>query len=240
MGHVLTPPVLAMVAPDALTGGAPIVVLAPHPDDESLGCGALLAHAFAQDGAQVICMTDGSASHPGSRDFPPARLAAVRRQELLCAVARLGGASKDVTWLGHPDGWLGAQDQGAIVASIAEICRARGARHLFAPAPQDHHEDHRSTARIAGRVAAKVPGVTVFSYPLWSRWDDPDLMSRILCHGPLALDPGPWRDAKRAAIDAHATQLGRVVRDDPTGFTMSAEFVDAFVEAPEIYWRAPV
>ncbi len=54
-------------APGIAAGAAPIVVLAPHPDDESLGCGALLAAAFAGKGARVVCLTDGSGSHPGSR-----------------------------------------------------------------------------------------------------------------------------------------------------------------------------
>ena len=49
---------------DALLGGRPLLVLAPHPDDESLGCGALLAHGLAGPGAHVACLTDGAASHP--------------------------------------------------------------------------------------------------------------------------------------------------------------------------------
>jgi LmbE family N-acetylglucosaminyl deacetylase len=235
----VTFPGIWMIAPDELVGHAPIVVLAPHPDDESLGCGALLAHAFAHDGAHVICMTDGSASHPGSRDWPPARLAAERRRELILAIARLGGAETDVTWLGRPDGWLGAQDAGPMVATIADTCRSLGARRLFAPAREDRHEDHRTTARIASRVACEVPGLSVVSYPLWSRWDEPDLLTRVSRRGPVIFDPIPWRAVKRSAIEAHATQLGLTVRDDPEGFTMPPGFVDHFVEKPEIYWKAP-
>ena len=53
------------VAASVLLRGRPLLVLAPHPDDESLGCGALLAQAFAGAGAHVACLTDGAASHPG-------------------------------------------------------------------------------------------------------------------------------------------------------------------------------
>lgn len=240
METALISPPMDSVAPEVLTSGAPIVVLAPHPDDESLGCGGLLAHAFAHHGAQVICMTNGAASHPGSRDWPPERLAARRLCELFDAVECLGGTLGDVTWLGHPDGWLGAQDQGPIVQTVAQICRTRRALTLFAPAPEDHHEDHRSTARIARAVAEAVPGLKVYSYSVWNRWDDPCFLSRVARHGPLALNTAPWRHAKRAAITSHASQLGRVVADDPTGFTMLPAFVDAFADHPEIYWRAPV
>ena len=227
------------VAPATLTGGAPIVVLAPHPDDESLGCGALLAHAFAHRGAHVICMTDGCASHPGSLDWPAARLSAKRRIELDIAVACLGGTTANATWLGHPDGWLGAQDQTVIALRIAAICRVLGARHLFATAEQDHHEDHKSTARIARQVSAILPRVTHFAYPVWSRHDDPDLMARVSCHRPVSIDPYIARTVKRAAISSHATQLGHLVRDDPAGFVLDPAFIDMFVDTPEVYWRVP-
>jgi len=231
---IVTPTYPTAVDAGTLTGGAPIVVLAPHPDDESLGCGALLAHAFAHDGAHVICMTDGSASHLGSRAWPAARLAAERRGELRRAIGHLGGTDADMTWLGHPDGWLGAQDQDAVVATVAAICLATGARHLFAPAPEDHHEDHKATSRIAVRVADRITRLSLWTYPVWSRWDEPETWT---CNNHLTLDIGQWRAAKRAAIQSHATQLGQVIQDDPDGFVMSKAFVDKFANSAEIYRR---
>lgn len=83
------------ITPDALLQGRAVLVLAPHPDDESLGCEALLAHAFARPTANfrahVVCLTDGAASHPGSEAVSPSRLAAIRRLELRAAIIRLGG-----------------------------------------------------------------------------------------------------------------------------------------------------
>lgn len=238
MDPVLKQPEAVTVAPGDLTGNAPIVVLAPHPDDESLGCGRLLAHAFARHGAHVVCMTDGAASHPGSRAWPPDRLAAERKAELGRAVAHLGGGTGDMSWLGHPDGWLGARDRDRIAGTIVTLCRRTGARRLFAPAPQDHHEDHRTTADIAQRVAHALPGLAVFSYPVWSRWDDVDLLQRVADRQPLRLDTARHRAAKRAAIEAHRTQTGAVILDDPEGFALPRGFVDRFVADPEIFWRA--
>ncbi len=91
-------------AAEELAGDAPVVVRAPHPDDESLGCGALLAAAFQKTGARPICLTDGSGSHPGSAAWPPSRLAQKRQEEMRKAVRCLDGCDEDVTWLGHPDG----------------------------------------------------------------------------------------------------------------------------------------
>lgn len=66
---------------DALTAGKAVTVLAPHPDDESLGCGGALAAAVesGQD-VTVVALTDGSGSHPKSKEFPPENwLPCVRR-----------------------------------------------------------------------------------------------------------------------------------------------------------------
>jgi LmbE family N-acetylglucosaminyl deacetylase len=57
----------------------PFVVIAPHPDDESLACGGLLALASCEGvRAAIVVVSDGAGSHPGSRAWPPARLAALR------------------------------------------------------------------------------------------------------------------------------------------------------------------
>jgi hypothetical protein len=49
-----------------LTEGRPFVVLSPHPDDETLGTGGLIAEACTRgQEVDVIVVTDGSGSHPG-------------------------------------------------------------------------------------------------------------------------------------------------------------------------------
>ncbi len=217
----------------ALTGGAPILVLAPHPDDESLGCGALLAAAFAATGAHVACLTDGAASHPGSTLWPPARLACLRRAELDAAIACLGGTPADVTWCGGPDGALEATP--ALVARIAALATRLGARHLFAPAAEDGHRDHRATLAIAR--AALHPGQRLFTYPVWGRADDPLFDARLDTTPWRRLDTAPWRHAKRAAIEAHASQRGRVVADSP-GFAMTDAFVALFADRDEAFCEA--
>ncbi|KAA2313166.1 PIG-L family deacetylase [Pseudooceanicola sediminis] len=225
------------VSAATLTGTRPTVVLAPHPDDESLGCGALLAHAFADRGAHVICVSDGAASHPGSQDWPPQRLSCLRRQELEQAIVHLGGWPTDLTWLGLSDSRLYLSDRVAVARSIAEICRTLGAHRLFAPAEEDHHADHKVTADIARRVLAFCPGLRLYSYPVWSRWDDPNFARTIARHRPFLLRTAPAHARKRAAIQAHASQLGQRVFDDPDGFTIAPGFVEKFLTEDEIFWR---
>ncbi len=225
---------------DALSDGASIVVLAPHPDDESLGCGGLLAEAFRRHGAHVICMTDGSASHPNSKAWPPERLARRRRQELECAIHRLGGKPEDVTWCGLKDSQLHAYDPCQIAADIEPIIARTGARCVFAPAMEDHHADHKTTARIARTLALLDPDLTLYSYPVWSRWDDPEFARNIRQHDPVHFGTAPHRTSKGAAIGAHESQFGTCIDDDPDGFRLDPLFVAKFIDEDEIFWRTPI
>ena len=215
---------------------APLLLLAPHPDDESLGCGLLLAERWARGlPTHVACLTDGGASHPASRLWPRDRLAALRRDELARAVRRLGGdPDRDLSWLGFPDAASHrvhgpGQDLGRAVGTVAGRI---GAGILLAPAPEDPHCDHEAGARAAARVAAGRPDLRLWHYPVWSRWTAWEAGAEL--QGPH-LDLPARRGAKRAAIAAHRSQMGLVVTDDADGFRMPPGFAARFAAAPELY-----
>jgi LmbE family N-acetylglucosaminyl deacetylase len=67
------------------------VVVAPHPDDEILGCGGLLRHAAEQGmEVRVVAVTDGEACYPDEHWWTPERLRSARRAELAAALGELG------------------------------------------------------------------------------------------------------------------------------------------------------
>ena len=222
------------------------MVLAPHPDDESLGCGGLLAGAFAGAGAHVVCLTDGGASHPATPGRSRADLAARRRDELVAAIRHLGGSERDLTWLGLRDAEV-SQDPAhhpEATRRIAGLCAALGARTLFATAPADAHGDHKAAAAIAARIRDRTPGLRLIWYPVWSRWDDPSSLAAAGRRA-MTLGTGPWRDRKAAAIAAHASQHAPPGGgpDGPDaaeagGFALDPDFVRMFVEEDEIFWTA--
>jgi LmbE family N-acetylglucosaminyl deacetylase len=232
-----TPPARPVTA-STRCGPRPIVVLAPHPDDESLGCGGLLAHAFAGHGAHVVLMTDGAGSHLGSRAWNAAQRAECRAQELDAAIRELGGTAADVTRLGLPD--AGMADPSIPVLSIARAIAAQmsrlGARCLFATAPTDPHCDHEATAEIA-RLAARLTGARLMFYPVWSRWKRPDFRTALAGMTEYRLDTSAVRERKARAIAAHHSQHGTVFTDDDGGFVLDPEFVRLFVETDEIFFE---
>ncbi|GGH63502.1 hypothetical protein GVY41_19300 [Frigidibacter albus] len=152
---------------EMLIGGrSSLVVVAPHPDDETLGCGATLSEAsrIGLD-CSVICVTDGSRSHPASRDWPAARLAEERRRELLAAVGRLAPGA-EVHWLGHPDcaapeGEDAARQIGALIPRDALV---------LGPWIQDPHIDHERTAQLLRLLGSERLDLRFLDYPIWGRF----------------------------------------------------------------------
>ena len=109
-------------------------------------------------------------------------------------------------------------------------------RRWSPPSPLDPHCDHEAVAAAARRVAGDRPRLRVLFYPVWSRWTAPGRRAPV----PTGTRALGWargcRDAKRAAILAHASQRGAVVRDDPDGFAMPEGFAAHFAATPEIYF----
>lgn len=206
---------------DAPVSARDLVVLAAHPDDETLGAGGLIATARAAGHrVTVVLVTDGRASHPvGLVD--PAALADVREREFHAALALLG--APEARSLGHLDGSV-REEADAIEREIGAILDAlspgEGAATTKAPVPPtvdagpllvapwrgDGHRDHRVLGEIAARLAAD-RGIALWEYPIWLwHWGDPDHVDvpwALL--GSVPLDE-PSYAAKRAALDAYVSQ----------------------------------
>jgi LmbE family N-acetylglucosaminyl deacetylase len=229
----------AGTAADLLGGVKSLCIVAPHPDDETLGCGLLLL-AAAERGLPVtiVCMTDGSRSHPGSATWPAHRLAAERRLELTRAVRCLAPAAK-VVWLGYPDTGL-PTDGPALVAARGRLARHLPRRHdalILTTWPHDPHGDHASTARLVQDARGPDHPARLFHYPIWGRFLEhapaPGLDRAFLVAGDTAA-----RARKRRALACHRTQMSSLIGDDPEGFVMPEWMQEHFVEHPEIYLAA--
>lgn len=204
------------------------LVLAPHPDDESLGCGGIIAEACARGRPPLVAiLTDGAASHAKSRDWPPERLAALRAQEARYAVACLGLPAERLILLGTPDGDAPHGGVAAVALAARLAVLADGCDAILTCWRHDPHGDHVAAWRIA-RDAAQFIGATLWEYPVWG-WTLPRetaLPADDLCVRRLAI--GARLAAKRRAIAAHQTQHGRVVLDDPEGFVLPPDFLALF------------
>jgi LmbE family N-acetylglucosaminyl deacetylase len=162
---------------DRLPGKSALVV-APHPDDEAIGCGGTIARHTAAGGTAdlLVCTMD-----------------AERKTEVAAAAKELG--FRDTVVLGHPVGSL--QENAALPQQLYAALRERRPDVLFVPFWFDNHVDHRAVnqALIVGYARGSFDCM-VYAYPVW-----------FPLHPNLLIDIGSSWDVKKRAIECYPSQL---------------------------------
>ena len=172
--------------------GRRVLVLAPHPDDESLCCGgSLILHREHRDPVKVIFLTDGSASeHDGTTAEAISRL---RQDEARKAASILG--VEDLEFWGVRDRTL-SLDSGTMDRLVLTLNRYQP-ELIYLPSPLDFHPDHRATTDL-----------------LWSSIQKSQLPVKLAffdLNRPIKIntlvDITPVVDRKRRACDSYQSQL---------------------------------
>lgn len=151
---------------DSLVEGAALV-LAPHPDDETIACGGLIAaKRSAGHHVDVVVATDGATSHT-STALTPDELVELRRAEVREATRRLGVANDQLHLLELPDGRL-AEHEASASQALVSLLSTNAYDQVFLPSRRDWNVDHRALAAI-GATAAEPhrSSVRLYSYPVW-------------------------------------------------------------------------
>ena len=236
---------------DDLVGLGGVLVIAPHPDDETLGCGMAIRAALAAGrDVGVLLLTGGGNSHPSSRSHPPQAMKALRRDEFERALAALSDGLTPPTdtagrepgrlvrrTLDLPDGSV-PHDAGGLrdaLDAAQDLARDVAADALWCAWGGDPHIDHLAASRLADLLETSWRGMPPLrrDYAVWGRFrlagrDVPP--ARV-----LPFDAPQHRAAKRTAMAAYASQLTPLIEDDPTGFVMPPALVEHFAESSEIF-----
>jgi LmbE family N-acetylglucosaminyl deacetylase len=251
-----TPESLPLLDIETLVNSSPyqsILIVAPHPDDETLGCGGAIALLCQLNIAvKVLVVSDGTKSHPNSLAYPPPALKKLREQESLAALAILGVAPEAVTFLGMPDGGVLAGGAGEIsnkikeyqnamsepsyaIASISQYLNELAPSIIFLPWRKDPHPDHRASWQlftVATKNLTNPPRIV--EYPIWD-WDTEQ-------RGNFADSINAWRlditnvlELKQQAIAKYRSQISDLIYDDPQGFRLTSEMLQNFTQPWEIY-----
>jgi LmbE family N-acetylglucosaminyl deacetylase len=192
----------------------PMLVIAPHPDDETLGAGGLIAsqRALGID-VTVVAVTDGENAYLDTDPGVIENLRRVRRQEQTNALGRLGVPEEKIVRFSLTDSGVTAREEELI--QLLEPLITRGT-HVISPWTGDFHPDHESCGRAAAIVAEKA-GAQITSYFFWA-WHrgTPELLM-----GPrFNLQLGAFRfdeeilRAKTEALLCHRSQLERTTGDE--------------------------
>jgi LmbE family N-acetylglucosaminyl deacetylase len=213
-----------------LLRGRHLLVVAPHPDDESLGVGGLIAAAAASGHRVTVAfLTSGEASHPGSVAYPPGRLGEQRRSEAIAALAELGLSRDRAVFLGLPDGEVagcGAERQAEAMRQLISLMGNGNDSLVCVTAPTDPHGDHRAAYALA-HEACRETRCELLTYPVWTWVQDAANLPARPAKG-WRIDIAAQRARKAAAIRAHRSQHGLLVTDATEAFVMDEAFLACF------------
>ena len=180
-----------------------VLVIAPHPDDETLGVGGTICRHVAEgDEVHLIIMTE---------TYPPVWQAGERdrrQAEAREAAKALGCAS--VTFAGFPTVKLNAIPAIDLAGFLTAQFRRLSPQMVYAPPVGDINQDHEAVFKAALVACRPLPGYTVktlFSYeiPPTSRFGNPADASRWI--PTTYVEIAPYIDRKLKAMTCYALEL---------------------------------
>ncbi len=154
-----------------------VLVVAAHPDDEVLGCGATMArHAAAGDAVEVLILGTGAASRDGARPEEPAQLAAQARE----AGRVLGARRVDV--LDLPDNRFDSVALLDIVKHVERIVARAAPDVVYTHHGGDLNIDHRRTFEAVvtacrPQAPCLVRRILSFEVPSSTEWQSPTVVA---------------------------------------------------------------
>ena len=224
---------LPVINIETIAGSA--LVVAPHPDDETLGCGGAIAlMRQLKIPVAVSIVSDGTQSHPNSVAYPYQALKSLRERESLAALAILGVNSDAVTFWEMPDGCVHLHKSKAI-ASVRNYLNNLAPSVIFLPWRDDPHPDHRASWQLFMAASDRLSNPPrIIEYPIWD-WDTQQ-------RGQFADSVRAWRldissvlESKKQAIAQYRSQISNLIDDDPEGFRLKPEMLQNFLRPWEMY-----
>ncbi len=175
--------------PELISGALDsILVIAPHPDDDVIGCGGILSKNRGKK-IKVIFLTDG---RYGGTSYKGDELVGIRKKEAINALWDLG--ISNVEFLSFEDGTLG--DNIAMASAMLKDIYLWD--NIFLPNILDNHQDHKAAALAVYGALSKVKNVKskLWLYEIWT-----PVSPNVL------VDITKEAQAKMAAINRHASQV---------------------------------
>ncbi|MBI5675724.1 MAG: PIG-L family deacetylase [Nitrospirae bacterium] len=136
------------------------IILSPHPDDETLGCGGTIALYSERVDFTVIVLSDGEAI-----DIAEDNKADLRKEELKDAMKIIG--VRDIIFLHVPDGQF-QQHKDEIRGKLSELFILKKPQMVFSPPLFDLHSDHRETAIVCIELIERFPSVKIAFYEVYN------------------------------------------------------------------------
>ncbi len=189
------------------------IVFAPHPDDETLGCGGMIA-LKRQQGVPVwvVFMTDGQDSQFNhDRIKTIEELVEIRKHEALAALTTLGVQSSEVRFLDLPDGSLPTLPElkrQQVIDQLIDLLKTTQAQEVYVTYRKDIHPDHQETyTLVRSAILQSQQEAELIQYPVWANWRPQQIDFRAAeIENVYRLAIADTRTKKMQALDAYRSQ----------------------------------
>ena len=241
---------------------ADVLVFAPHPDDEVIGCGGVIQHALAEGRRVRVAFTTSGDGYPRAAakllmkpesDLTPddfRRLGARREAEAIAAAKVLGLDASQLAFLRHPDAQLGklpAEARTSALQGVQRVIEESQPSRVYVTDHGDEHPDHRVTnelVREAVALAGSVP--EVFTYLVHSggdtRWPLPGPRYETSAMDGITYPTGVrWPPPVR--VDLTPSESERKLRAlvaHESQWALDHDYLARFVKSEEIFWRVAI
>jgi len=216
-----------------------IVVFAPHPDDEVLGCGGTIVKRIKEGyDVYIVFMTDGGSSHSKC----PTELKAVRQQEAKDAARILGVDQKNLFFLNAQVGDLGKR-KNETMKKICSILTQLAPVQVYYPDVTDVRRDHRATNNIVESSIRRLSYRPItYEYVIWDVFDKLKRVSLPLriwlyirtkpckSHRLMRVDISQFLLLKRKALEQYKSQTNAHVHARLYGS-------EDYPALPESFWK---
>lgn len=177
-----------------------VVVIAPHPDDESIGCGGTIClHRGRGDRVVAVYLSSGEG---GLKTLPRAEAIAIREREAEAAAQVLG--IEDVTFLRYPD-WRVKDAISDAAADLRRVLERESPALIYLPHEHESHPDHQAALPIVRGALKPIADVEVMllTYEVWTPLPDFYHVENIT----------PVMGRKLEAIRCHRSQVEQLAYD---------------------------
>jgi LmbE family N-acetylglucosaminyl deacetylase len=181
-----------------------VLVIAPHPDDESIGCGgAILRHTDAGDRVHVVFLTSGEW---GLKDLSPDEAWRIREAEARAAAGVLGTSLS--FW--REQDWALEEHVDALAGRLAELIEAEQPELVYAPHPAEWHPDHRAASAAVAAAATRcgISSWSVRGYEIWTPLASFDFVEDVTDVMPRKLEAIGHYESQLSPIDYRRVAKG--------------------------------
>lgn len=168
------------------------LIIAPHPDDETFGCGGLIAQKI-QNGTEVfvLFLTSGEKS---LKTVLEKEIKQMRRQSATEAVRLLGVNESNLFWFDFPDGEIprqGNEDFKLAKAKMAKIVNSMNIEEIVAPHYLEGWSDHLAAYELAVEMSKESKqNIDLYLYWVWA-WYYMEIKQMVTL---------PWRKMRLLSI----------------------------------------